>query len=124
MMNTAKKLHRVRKFKRAQHKTRCIFHIPVWFLDTAVEHFKENAWVVGEVYHELLGLLQCAECVLVEAVSVVEKQVVLARDLDLNLLRVLLVALILFSTVFLTRRRILTLIASSVPTSCGPALAS
>ena len=66
----------------------------MWVFDSRISHLDENVCIFLEVDHEFLLLLHMTELVLVNAVCVVEKQVVLAGQLDLNL-----VDLVLTSTV-------------------------
>ena len=70
-----------------------------------------------------------SKAVLIHYVGVVEEQVVFGRQLNLDVLEVvwltLLKAILRNSRIYLlTSWQILTLIASSVPTSCGPLLGS
>lgn len=50
----------------------------VWVFDSRISHLDENVCIFLEVDHEFLLLLHMTELVLVNAVCVVEKQVVLA----------------------------------------------
>ena len=54
-------------------------------LDGRIGHLDKNVCIFLEVDHEFLLLLHVTELVFVHAVSVVEKQVVLAGQLDLHL---------------------------------------
>ena len=58
----------------------------MWVLDSRICHLDENVCIFLEVDHEFLLLLHMTELVFVNAVCVVEKQVVLAGQLDLNLM--------------------------------------
>lgn len=98
------------------------------FLDTAVDHFDEDVGVLVELNHELLLFLHVPEVVFLDGVAVVEKQIVLRCQLNPYILNIV-VVITLYSHAqyinyqqrkirfLLTITRILTLIASSVPTS-------
>ena len=58
----------------------------VWVLDCRIGHFDENVRIFLEVDHEFLLLLHVTELVFVNAVCVMEKQVILAGQLDLHLM--------------------------------------
>ena len=57
----------------------------MWVFDARVGHLDEDVGVFLEVDHELLLLLHVSEFVLVNAVSVVEEQIVFTRQLDFHL---------------------------------------
>ena len=57
----------------------------MWVFDAGVGHLDEDVGVFLEVDHELLLLLHVSEFVFVHAVSVVEEQIVLTRQLDFHL---------------------------------------
>ena len=62
----------------------------VWILDSRIGHFDKNVCIFLEVNHELLLLLHVTELVFVHAVCIVEKQVILTRQLDLHLMDLIL----------------------------------
>ena len=62
----------------------------MWVLDSRIGHFDENVCIFLEVDHELLLLLHVTELVFVNAVCIVEKQVILTRQLDLHLMDLIL----------------------------------
>ena len=49
----------------------------MWFFDAAVDHLDENVRVFIEFDHKFLHLLHLPEAVLINDVSIVEKQIVL-----------------------------------------------
>ena len=55
-------------------------------LDARISHLDEYVGILLEIDHEFLLLLHVPEFVLIYAVGVVEKQVVLARQLHLHLM--------------------------------------
>jgi len=68
---------------------------------TRVGHLYKNVCIFLEVHHELLLLLHVAESIFIYTVCVVEKQVVFTRQLDFDLLY-----LILARSKLSTKRRI------------------
>ena len=90
-------------------------------LNTGIDHLHEDVHVVLELDHELLLLLDCLEGVFVHDVRVVEKDVVLAGKLHLDVRKLVTFTLLqgmgLGYPKILTCTRILIRMASSVPTS-------
>ena len=64
-------------------------------LDAGVDHFYQDICVVRELDHQLLVLLHRSEAVLVDDVRVVEEQVILRGQFDLDVLKIVRVALII-----------------------------
>ena len=62
----------------------------VWVLYRRIGHFDENVCIFLEVDHEFLLLLHVTELVFVNAVCIVEKQVILTSQLDLHLMDLIL----------------------------------
>ena len=67
----------------------------VWILDARVCHLYKDVCILLEVYHQLLLLLHVTELVLIYTVCVVEEQVVLARQLYLDLVDLILASTML-----------------------------
>jgi hypothetical protein len=90
----------------------------MWLFDAAIQHFYENVCIFCEFDHQFLSLLHSFKAGFVYAVRVMEKQVVLARQLHFDVLWACFASLQFLIKFFLfTSTKIFTLMASNVPTS-------
>jgi hypothetical protein len=108
IMKTAKKLQIITT----------IINVPVRFFNAAVNHFNKDAGIVRELNHQLLVLLHLSKGVFIHSMSVVEEEVILRCQLNSHILdMIILISLYSINSLKITRTKILTLMASSVPTS-------
>ena len=58
----------------------------MWVFNARIGHLDENVGILLEVDHELLLLLHVAELIFVNAVRIVEEQVILTCQFNLHLM--------------------------------------